>query len=72
MIDTDDFKEEIVPKIFYNNDIMTNSTKASDSFEVFPKKIIKTLFPKEWPEQLKPEKKYLAVRKPAYSFLDNP
>lgn len=54
---------------------MTNSTKASDSFEkfeVFPKKI-KTLFPKEDPpEVLKPEKKYIAVRKPEKSFLDNP
>lgn len=51
IINTDDFKE-VIPKLFYSNDIMTNSTKASDSFEVFqvfPKKI-KTLFPKERPE----------------------
>ena len=73
LINTDDYKE-VIPKQFYSNDMLTNSTKASDSFEVFqvfPKKI-KTLFPKEWPEQLKPEKSYIAVRKPAHSFLENP
>ena len=50
---------------------LTQSTKNSDSFELGAPREAKTLFPKEWPEILKPEKKYIPVRKPEVSFLDD-